>query len=473
MEKKKIKRNKINAVRGTQDIFPVQYYQRQEAFRKLADVFESYGYQGIDLPLIEPLELHLRKSGEKIIKGMYSFKDYGDRDICLRPEITASVVRAFNAGLENEKRPVKLYYHGPVFRYDKPQEGRYRQFTQTGVEIIGTASLEYDAEMIKTAYDCMEALDIEDFTISISDVSILFKMLQVVGLKDEMKSLVIGYLEDLNKAKDKKKFIPEIKEGFSKQGISKEEIEDEESSYGKVIKLLLELSHLKGKPPEIFEKLEEVFALFIDDRSAYPDIEPLKRVCEILNDLEIDWNKVDVDFGFGRGLEYYTGTVFEIYCSNLGAANQVCGGGRYDELLTLLGGQGESKSLGFSFGFERLLLAVEKEKAKKNGKTKDKERLVKGFTDICVIPLSTAQVSYAIKLSSIFRRKGLKTETDFSGRNVSKATKSAHSKGVSYVVYVGSEEEEKKGFTIKDMHKGVQKFYLLKDIEKVINSVKK
>lgn len=466
MEKNKGKFSKVQSVRGTQDIFPVQYYCRQEAYRKLAEVFETYGYQGIDLPLIEPLELHQRKSGDKIIKGMYAFKDYGDRDICLRPEITASAVRAFNAGLEGEKRPVKLYYHGPVFRYDKPQEGRYRQFTQTGVEIIGAPSLEYDAEMIKMASDCMEKLSIRQYQISISDVSILFKLLDCADLEKDMKSAVIGYLEDLNKVKDKKEFIPVIKKGFKELGIPSEEVEDKDSSCGRVIRLILELSDLKGTPPDIFNDLEELFSRFVNDKSGYPHISDLKKVCEVLDALEINWNKVNVDFGFGRGLEYYTGTVFEVYCSNLGAANQVCGGGRYDELITLLGGRGESKSLGFSFGFERLIIAAEKEKSEKK---KPEENLVKGFAKVCVIPLSAERLSYAIKISSLFRKNGIRTETDFSGRNVSKSTKNANSRGIEFVVFAGDDEEEKGGFTLKNMNKGTQEFYLLEEIKQVIS----
>ncbi len=468
MKKDKKRINKVQSVRGTQDIFPAQYYLREAAYIKLAEVFERYGYQGIDLPLIESLELHQRKSGDKIIKGMYAFKDYGDRDICLRPEITASVVRAFNSGLENEKRPVKLYYHGYVFRYDKPQEGRYRQFTQTGVEIIGTPSLEYDAEMIKTASECMNALGIKKYEISLSDVSILFTLLDRLGLAKEMKSQVIGYLEDLNKVEDKKEFLPVIKKGFKELGIPSEEVENRDSPYGKVLRLILELSGLKGAPPQIFDKLEEVFSHFIEDERDYPDTAPLRKVCEVLNALEIDWKRTNVDFGFGRGLEYYTGTVFEIYCSNLGAANQVCGGGRYDELLTLLGGRGESKSLGFSFGFERILLAAEREE---EGKKKNPENLVNGFSQVCVIPISPERVNYAVKISSLFREKGIKTETDFSGRNASKAIKNAHSRGIAFVVFAGDEEEEKGGFTIKDMKSGKQNFYLLEEIEKAVSGI--
>jgi len=188
----KKKHEPIKGVKGTQDIFPKEYYRRTEVFKAIQECFESYGYQGMDVPIIEPLELHLRKSGDKIVKSMYTFKDYGNRDICLRPEITASVVRAFNEGLSNESRPVKIYYFGPTFRYDKPQEGRFRQFTQAGVEIIGSNSLEHDAEVIKLACDCMEKIGIKNYEIAISDVEILFTIFKKLAIPEREKSLLIG-----------------------------------------------------------------------------------------------------------------------------------------------------------------------------------------------------------------------------------------------------------------------------------------
>src|SRR3989338_2327858 len=466
----KKKHEPIKGVKGTQDIFPKEYYRRTEVFKAIQECFESYGYQGMDVPIIEPLELHLRKSGDKIVKSMYTFKDYGNRDICLRPEITASVVRAFNEGLSNESRPVKIYYFGPTFRYDKPQEGRFRQFTQAGVEIIGSNSLEHDAEVIKLACDCMEKIGIKNYEIAISDVEILFTIFKKLAIPEREKSLLIGALEDLNKLKDIKSGIPDVKKKLIELGISKDETESEEGKYFRILEAIVELSTIRGTPDYVFPKIESLLRKYIDDLTVLKPLENLKIVSSCLDSFGINWQKARIDFGFGRGLEYYTGTIFEIYCPRLGAANQVCGGGRYDELLSLLGGRGDSQSIGFAFGFERLLLAIEREEENKEDSAYH-GNLKTSNLDALVIPLDKKLFRYAIKISQTLRVRGAKLDIDFSLRKSGKITKKADQLKIPFVIYIG-EEEEKQGFlSIKDLKSGIQEKYPLNDIEKIIEKI--
>ena len=461
----------IKGVKGTQDIFPKEYYRRAVVFKILQECFESYGYQGMDVPIIEPLELHLRKSGEKITKSMYTFKDYGDRDICLRPEITASIIRAFNEGLSNESRPIKIYYCGPTFRYDKPQEGRYRQFTQAGVEIIGTDSLETDAETIKLACDCIERIGIKDYAIAISDVGILFSIFERFSIEDKIKSFLIGALEDLNKLKDIKEGMPEVKKGLTELGIQEDEIESKEGKYQKILEAITALSKIRGMPSQVFPELEALLKGYFDNPADVKPLQNLKTVASYLDSFKINWQKARIDFGFGRGLEYYTGTIFEIYCPKLGAANQVCGGGRYDELLNLLGGKGDSKSIGFAFGFERLLLAIEKETII-TGSSPYQGNLKTALLNALIIPLSKELFPYAIKIAQELRNRNIKTDIDFSLRKSGKITKKADQLKIPFVIYIGEEEEKEGILSLKDMKSGAQEKYSVSDLNKVAEKIK-
>ena len=419
---------------------------------------------------MEPLELHLRKSGDKIIKSMYTFKDYGDRDICLRPEITASIVRAFNEGLSNESRPVKIYYCGPTFRYDKPQEGRFRQFTQAGVEIIGSNSLEHDAEVIKLACDCMEKIGIKNYEIAISDVGILFAIFKKLAIPEREKNFLIGVLEDLNKLKDIKSGIPEVKKKLIELGISKNEIESEDGKYFKILEAIVRLSIIRGTPDYVFPEIESLLRKYVDDIAEVKPLENLKAVSSYLDSFGINWKKARIDFGFGRGLEYYTGTIFEIYCPKLGAANQVCGGGRYDELLKLLGGKGDSQSIGFAFGFERLLLAIEREAENKEDSSY-LGNMKTSHLDALVIPLDKMFFHYAIKTSQNLRNRGAKIDIDFSLRKSGKITKKADQLKIPFVIYIGEEEEKQGILSIKDLKSGVQEKYSVNDIGKIIEKI--
>ena len=461
----------IKGVKGTQDIFPKEYYKRASVFKILQECFESYGFHGMDVPIIEPLELHLRKSGEKITKGMYTFKDYGNRDICLRPEITASIVRAFNEGLSNESKPVKIYYCGPTFRYDKPQEGRFRQFTQAGVEIIGTDSLETDAETIKLACDCMERIGIKDYEIAISDVGILFSVFERFSIEDKTKSFLVGALEDLNKLKDIKEGLPEVRKGLLELGISQDEIESKEGKYQKILEAITALSKIKGTPAEVFPVLTATLQRYFDNPADIKPLQNLKTVASYLDSFKINWQKARIDFGFGRGLEYYTGTIFEIYCPSLGAANQVCGGGRYDELLNLLGGKGESKSIGFAFGFERLLLAIEKEEEIKENSSYQ-GNLKTALLNALIIPFSKELFPYAIKIAQELRSRGMKIDIDFSLRKSGKITKKADQLKIPFVIYIGEEEEKEGVISLKEMKSGAQEKYSVGDLNKVAEKMK-
>jgi len=488
----------IKSVRGTQDILPAEYEKRRQAWEAIQNVFRQFGYRGVEIPTIESIDLHLRKSGEAIRRHMYSFKDLGNETLCLRPELTASVVRMFISKLWGEKLPQKLYYLGSVFRYDKPQKGRYREFTQAGIECIGGATPEYDAEVIALACRVMEELHISDYEVVIGNIGIVLELLSQKKIDERVKNYIVESLETLSKSSGIDKGIQEIEEGLEKIGISMEELPREkvelleavkklpeaqarkvvawviDTIYGstggdrdsqeiagnllakitrdeerpqirETLNFIRELTQIHGVPPKVFGKVDSLIQRAGLDPKP---IEELRLITEYLDHYGVDWSKVRIDFSFGRGLAYYTGMIFEIYChsKNLGAdQKQVCGGGRYDDLIGYLGGASSVPALGLSFGLERLILAME-------GYLYEPE-----FLDAFVAPVGgEKEFRYALDIARRLREAGLRTDIGAKDKSVKAQLRMADSLGTKFVLLLGEEERKENAISLRDMRAAKQ-----------------
>lgn len=500
----------IQQIRGTRDVLPDEYEIRKMVSQEIIRAFERYGYRGIELPSIEPAELHLRKSGEAIRQHMYTFYDKGMENICLRPEFTASVVRMFNTKLQDQPLPLRLYYIGSAFRYDRPQAGRYREFTQAGVEIIGGKTEEYDAEVIALASHTMDALGISDYKLTMGNIGITLELLSLKKIDERIKGYFIESLEEISKASCKEEGIKKIKDSLSSMGISVREPEASEKELIAILKMLPEedvkkvvawviqtiygnsenrnsleiaqnllkkvhlreqskeikevmefiekLTNIEGLPPDVFNKVEKLIQEYNLNKKP---LDKMRKIVDYLNCYKIDWNKVSFDFGFGRGLEYYTGMIFEIYVlsPNLGESQkQVCGGGRYDTLISDLGGARSTPALGFSFGLERLLLCLPSRKKEKRE------------TDAFVAAIG-GEVEFieALQIATTLRENGIKTHIGVKGLGPSQLTGMAKRLSSKFLIFIGEEELKGRFLTLKDMEKGSQEKYPL---EKVIEIIK-
>lgn len=502
--------SRVERVTGMQDVLPEEYVKRRRLYSIIAKVFEQFGYRGIDVPSIESMELHLRKSGEAIRKHMYYFKDLGLESVSLRPEFTASVVRVFNDKMQDRPLPQKLYYFGSSFRYDKPQAGRYREFTQAGVELIGGAKPEHDAEIIALACKVMEALGIIDYELVIGNIGITLELLSQKKIEERAKSYIVWALEDLSKAENIDTGISKIRDGLENIGLSLDDITSEDSEklayikelpdanaekiiewvvrtvyedvggerslaeitknlYSKIkregqgrhiaeaLDFISKLTQIKGNPPDVFSEVENL----IQEHNL--DAKPVEELRQISNYLEchgINWNNVKIDFGFGRGLQYYTGMIFEIYVDSdkLGRSQkQVCGGGRYDSLIGDLGGVKPIPALGFSFGFERLLLC-------------SPDNNVPAYSlDVFVAPVGgDKELSYAIQTITALRSADLKAELGSTGNSFKKHTKTANKLNAKYALFIGSDELANKYLTLKNMDTGEQDKYSIDEAIKKI-----
>jgi histidyl-tRNA synthetase len=372
----------------------------------------SRGFREIQMPIFEDLELFKKKSGPGIVDELYAFKDKGGRDIALRPEMTAQVMRFYVSDMASQPKPMKLFYFGPCFRYENPQSGRFREFFQFGAEIIGSNTPETDAEAVALASSILESVGLKNYVIRIGYIGILRGMLKDLKLSEEKIAEGMHYLDK----NDEEKFS-----AFAKEN----RLPDDK------VRGMKSIRNLKGGA-DVLDKLDECSA------KGY-----LREFMDCLSILGV--KNCQLDLGIVRGLDYYTGMVFEIDAPSLGAEKQVAGGGSYD-LVPLFGGE-QVFTTGFAIGFDRILIAREKES----------EIKIEADLDAYIVPMSDSTRKTAFEIVAKLRRNGLSADFDLMRRSLSKNLKYAAAVGARNVVIVGDKEFAKGVVTLRNMATGDQK----------------
>ena len=418
--------------RGTRDFLFEEMEERKKAESTLRYIFENYGYREIKTPLFEELKLFTTKSGEEIVDQLYNFKDKSARELTLRPEITAPVARLYLNELEKTAtKPIKLYYYGSCFRYERPQKGRFRQFWQFGCELIGAKSPQGEAEVIAMCSDSIEALGITGADVNINHLGIirgLFKHFEVDSETQRELMVVID--------KGDKDLLKESLSGDNPI-ISNDELNQ----------ILLKLIDLVGDK----SILEDVNELIKDYEKPQEAFEQLKELVDLLESFDMD--NYTLNLGVARGLDYYTGIVFEIYVEGLGAQKQVCGGGTYS-LIKVFGGQ-EVESTGFALGFDRLMNAIEELTEKEEAKS---------HLDVYVAPISADVRLKAYEITQTLRRAGFRCDVDLNNKKFKKLMNYADKIKVPKMIIIGKNDLEENKVTIKDMQSGQQEQISIDDI---------
>ena len=400
----------IQCPRGTRDFLPDELEKRRHYESVLRGVARRFGYREIETPIFEEAELFILRSGPNVMKELYAFKDKGDREIALRPEMTAPVIRAFVNGMGSYPKPIKLFYFGQCFRYERPQAGRYREFFQFGSEIIGAATVETDAESIAMAASMIKALGLKDYKLRIGHIGVLRQRIADIGVPAEKTAEVLQKLD--------KKNYDECRPLLQSMGVKDEDISG-----------LFELTETVGGT--------EVLSKVPGEAGDY-----LRSLTSILEKMGV--KDVEIDLGVVRGLDYYTGMVFEAEAPSLGAEKQICGGGSYS-LSELFGGE-KVFSTGFAIGFDRILLAMERE-----GIAYEPEGI-----DAYVIPVSDDVRADAAGIVTAIREAGASADVDIMGRKMAKALKYADSVRARCAVIVGRKELDRGCVVLRDMKTGEQ-----------------
>ncbi|WP_010479884.1 histidine--tRNA ligase [Thermococcus zilligii] len=415
---------KIERVKGTRDFLPEEMAKRRWVFERIREVFERYNFHEVLTPTFEYTELFRLRSGEEVVKQLYAFPDKGGRDISLRPDMTSSVARLFVNSFQTAPKPIKWYYVANMFRYEEPQSGRYREFWQAGVELIGSDRVEADAEVIALFVESYLATGLEDFTVNIGDRVLLDEFAKMLGVKDD-----VGLMRLIDK-KDKMsgdEFIGALREfGLSGEGVEK----------------VLSLIEIRGLPEEVLPGAEELFT----GEKARAEIGRLYELVDLLNAYGVSkW--IRIDLGIARGFDYYTSVVFEAIAPNDLGIGSVGGGGRYDNLIEVFGGK-PTPATGFAIGIERLIPILEWKGLIPEPKLRP---------DVYVVPIGEEVKKAAVEVASALRRAGVRADIELTGRQLRKALDHAGRLGAPYVILIGSKDLAGGRVTIRDMDSGEQK----------------
>ncbi|RMF91372.1 MAG: histidine--tRNA ligase [Methanobacteriota archaeon] len=416
--------------RGTRDILPDEMERRRRAEAILRDVFQSFGYREVQTPVFEHLELITAKSGEEIKEHLYSFEDKSGRKLALRPELSAPTIRLYVNELRTRPKPRKLCYFENCFRYERPQKGRYREFWQAGVELIGSRRPEAEAEVIALAVRCLEEIGLERYALVIGNRGIFRALFDHYNISEDVQNTIF-HLMDKRDLQGLQRYLD--------AGDITEEARDFLWRLVKVID--------RGRGIGVVE-LEEG----LTDRArgiVETELEGFKELTGYLGDFGV--RDYEIDFLIARGLDYYTGMVFEIHAEGLGAQNQICGGGTYS-LARLFGG-GDVPSCGFAFGFDRLMLALDAQEG-------DSEK--QAIPRVFVAPASKKVLNRAIEISTLLRRS-ISCTMEIMGRKLDKALSYADSEGIPYVVIV-SEEVKGDSVILRDMRTGEQRVIKIEEV---------
>lgn len=399
----------INIPKGTKDILPQESFKWQFVEKVARETARVFGAQEVRTPTFEHTEVFLRGVGETtdiVNKEMYTFLDKGNRSITLKPEGTAGIARCFvENGLANSALPAKFFYITSCFRYERPQAGRLREFHQFGVEFLGSKNSDIDAEVILLAKSFLESVGIKNISLYINSI----------GCKECRKEYEKALKEYLNQNIDG--LCPLCKDRLNKNPLRILDCKSDECK-------------------KITQNAPKILDYICDDCSSH--LSTVKRLLDLAGvEYKINPNIV-------RGLDYYTRTVFEFVSDNIGAQGTVCGGGRYDGLISELGGT-DTPGIGFAVGIERVLMLLEKTGVEIENPNK---------VNIYFAPMGDNERDKAFELASLLRQNGISCDLDHMGRGIKAQFKYADKIGAEFVAVIGSNELANGVVKIKKMATG-------------------
>ena len=410
---------KVQSVRGTYDMYGAAKRKMKKVIATASEVVEKYGFEEIETPIFEFTEVFARNLGDTsdiVTKEMYCFEDKGGESLTLRPEGTAGVVRAFVSNGMQQNLPVKFYYHGPMFRYERPQKGRQRQFTQFGVELLGVETPQADIEAISMAHEFLEKLGLQ------GQVTVEINSLGDEESRDNYRNKLVAYLQ---------------------------EHYDELSEDSK--------NRLQKNPLRILDSKEDCDKKVVENAPLYADSlnETSKKFfADVLHGLDVLGIKYKVNNRLVRGLDYYSHTVFELTTDKLGAQGTVLAGGRYNGLVSQMGG-GDVAGIGWACGVERLSMLLEQD--------------VSLPRPIAVIPVGEDTESKALQIAYKLRLAGFHVEQSYSG-NMKKRMIKANKVNAVKAVIIGSDEMVNNSVMLKDLDSGEQKAVAMDDLIKELQN---
>ncbi len=481
-------KNRVERLRGMHDLLPESYQQQRWLIERLRAFLAQAGYGAVDTPILERSDLFLASFGQDLWQNLYAFRLH-NRDLCLRPEYTASICRLYLDHYQQQPLPVRLQYAGPIFRYETPGRNRFRQHTQLGIELFGGQVAAADAEMLLLACDVLRELHIAEYRLELGHIGVASGFINRLRLDDHAARLLLSLMEQISRSSEGERLAQERLEalyplsplgaadGKSASGAA---LSDKETthhitsllngisiSFGDdaarhevverylwkmgrneqrrqilyALEFLRELHAVSGPPPGVFGELRELLARYELDAGPLTELEELVTLLERCG---VASERIRLNLSLGRGVSYYTGLVFEIHAPDDGGATaQLCGGGRYDRLMRAVGSGRDIHACGFAFGVERLLAVVAE------GDLPRSPNIA-----ALVIPVNSRDVPYALQIARSARLLGIANEVDLSGHGVGAGLKQAAKKRLRLAFIVGENEQQAGTVTVRNLETG-------------------
>ena len=422
--------SKYKSVRGMRDLLFNETQQLNFIIKKSREIAKNYAYGEVITPLIESNELFSAKSGDEIRKRMFTFKDLGNRNVSLRPEFTASIARLAKIMLKRNQKPIRIFSVGSVYRYDEPQQGRYREFWQSNYELIGSNKPQADAELILLTNNFLKKTGLKKYFFKMGHIGILRGILNQEKIDESTQDKVLHLM-------DKKEFD----KAFSQINKNSKSI-------------LKDLESIKEK--NIFDTIEKINSYLDGYKEAKKAV---KNLCEILTFVTGCGCPIGtIDPVFSRGLEYYTGVIFEVRIPDLNIS--LGGGGRYDRLIELFGGL-TTPAVGVAHGLDRIKLGLQIQDVQYNDDNLKK---------VLIVPVTKDQETKAFEISENLRDEGIFVEFEVMGRKIGKAIQYASKKNINFVIIVGESELKTGMVVLKDL---VNHEQITVKIENLIERIKR
>ena len=423
--------------RGTRDYLPQDSAKRRKVTEIFRRVFELYGYGEVITPALEYLELLEAKAGPEVREQIYWFEDKAGRKLGLRFELTTSVARVV-AERRDLPKPIKFYYIQPVWRYEEPQRGRLREFWHAGIEFMGTKSSAADAEVVAVAARALKSAGVDDVIVRVNSRKIAEGLADKYRVEQSKREDFFRILDKLEKTGSE--FVAEE---LCKFGLGRDEARE-----------VVEFATMSG---ESEEKLGRARELLRESERGLEGVREVSEVVEILEGSYAMGDEVVVDFGIVRGLGYYTGFVFEISSRGVPDVGSLAGGGRYDDLVRVVGGY-DLPATGMSIGVERVIEVLEQKRAF--------ESIAYRPAKVLVAPIGSELFGEAVRISERLRDEGIPVLLDPSRFKLRSLLDYADRIGVDYVVIVGERELREGKVVLRDMRSWTQEVLSLDDLAK-------
>ena len=414
-------------LKGFRDYLPEKMILREKIINTVKEVYEGFGFAPLQTPALEYAETLLGKYGEESDALVYRFRDYGGREVGLRFDLTVPLARVIAMYPELPK-PFKRYQLAPVWRAEKPQKGRFREFIQLDPDIVGVSSMMADAEIVNLIYETMKALGFSRFVIQINNRKILDGLISSLGIDKSQSPVVFRILDKLEKTS-----IEEVKKELVEKGFNKESATK-----------LLEFIQIEGSNQETLTQLKKLLS---GNPKGIKGVEELESILAYLKEVGIPEENLKINLSIVRGLDYYTGPVFETIILDLPEVGSVFGGGRYDNLIGMFS-EKEIPAVGVSIGIDRIFTVMD---------TLKMFPVKMAISQILVTVFDKSTEIQSLKLANELRKLGINTEIYLGEGNLAKQFKYANKKGIPFVVVIGPDEIKKNQITIKDLKSGEQK----------------